>query len=53
MDAGADINKLDADKNSPLHVKCYGEQNEPTPIECIHLLVSRAYFENFVKTDAL
>jgi len=41
LDAGADITKLDEDKNSPLHVKCYGEQNEPTAIDCIQLLLEK------------
>ena len=39
LESGADINVLDEDRNSPLHVKCYGENGEPTQLECINKLV--------------
>eukprot|EP00112_Aurelia_sp_Birch-Aquarium-sp1_P023664 Seg712.1 transcript_id=Seg712.1/GoldUCD/mRNA.D3Y31 product=Ankyrin-1 protein_id=Seg712.1/GoldUCD/D3Y31 len=41
FDAGADINILDEDKNSPLHVKCYGEHKESTQIACIKKLIEK------------
>ncbi len=47
LEAGADINILDDDKNSVLHVKCYGENNESSQLQCISRLVSliRCLFE--------
>ncbi|XP_067933694.1 uncharacterized protein [Watersipora subatra] len=38
-DAGALINTIDDEGNSPLHVKCFGETNKPTQLECIEMLI--------------
>ncbi|XP_052800681.1 uncharacterized protein LOC128231667 isoform X2 [Mya arenaria] len=41
LEAGANVNAEDAESNTPLHVKCYGETNEPSEIECIQMLLTR------------
>lgn len=39
---GSNIDSVDHDGNSPLHVKCYGESGEATDLECIEKLVSKS-----------
>lgn len=41
LENGALLNLEDAEGNTPLHVKCYGETDQPSEIECIKLLLSR------------
>lgn len=38
---GSNIDSVDHDGNTPLHVKCYGESGEATDLECIEKLVSQ------------
>ncbi|XP_071830490.1 uncharacterized protein [Apostichopus japonicus] len=35
IEAGANLNAEDSEGNTPLHVKCYGEANKPTAVDCI------------------
>ena len=35
------MNAEDSEGNTPLHVKCYGETNEQSEIECIQILLER------------
>ena len=39
LEAGANIDAVDHDGNTPLHVKCYGESGESTDLECIEKMV--------------
>lgn len=41
MDNGANIGAEDAEGNTCLHVKCYGEMDKPTEMDCIELLLAR------------
>lgn len=41
LDAGAHVNAEDSESNTPLHVKCYGETNKPSEIECLEMLLNR------------
>lgn len=41
LDAGAHVNAEDSESNTPLHVKCYGETNKPSEIECIEMLLNK------------
>ncbi|XP_076450581.1 uncharacterized protein LOC143286742 [Babylonia areolata] len=41
LDNGAYINAEDAEGNTPLHVKCYGETDKPSEMECLELLLAR------------
>jgi ankyrin repeat protein len=43
LEAGADIDAVDDDGNSPLHVMCYGEEGNETHLDCIEILVSYVY----------
>ena len=40
LEAGSNIDSIDQDGNTPLHVKCYGESGEATDLECIEKMVS-------------
>lgn len=40
LEAGADIDAVDNDGNTPLHVMCYGEQGHDTQLDSIEILVS-------------
>ena len=40
LEAGADIDAVDHDGNSPLHVMCYGEEGQHSQLDCIEILVS-------------
>ena len=40
LEAGASIDAVDDDGNSPLHVMCYGEEGKDTQHDCIEILVS-------------
>ena len=40
LEAGSNIDSVDQDGNTPLHVKCYGESGEVTDLECIEKMVS-------------
>lgn len=39
IDTGALVNISDDEGNSPLHVKCFGETNKPSEIDCIEMLI--------------
>ncbi|PIK38560.1 hypothetical protein BSL78_24599 [Apostichopus japonicus] len=39
IEAGANLNAEDSEGNTPLHVKCYGEANKPTAVDCIKEMV--------------
>ncbi|KAL5006741.1 hypothetical protein ScPMuIL_015547 [Solemya velum] len=39
--AGADIDAEDCEKNTPLHIKCYGETNKSSELDCIEFLLTR------------
>ena len=41
LDNGAYINAEDSEGNTPLHVKCYGETDRPSEMECLELLLVR------------
>ena len=41
MDNGANIGAEDAEGNTCLHVKCYGEIEKPSEMDCIELLLAR------------
>ena len=41
LDNGALINAEDGEGNTPLHVKCYGETDKPSEMECLELLLAR------------
>ena len=41
MEAGARVSVEDAEGNTPLHVKCYGESGQPSEMEAIHLLLEQ------------
>ncbi|KAK7491465.1 hypothetical protein BaRGS_00017294 [Batillaria attramentaria] len=41
LDNGALINAEDGEGNTPLHVKCYGETDRPSEMECVELLLAR------------
>ncbi|XP_005093507.2 uncharacterized protein LOC101862335 [Aplysia californica] len=41
MDNGANISAEDAEGNTCLHVKCYGEIEKPSEMDCIELLLAR------------
>ncbi|XP_048588484.1 uncharacterized protein LOC116619849 isoform X3 [Nematostella vectensis] len=41
LEAGANIDCVDHDGNTPLHVKCYGETGEPTDLECIEKMLMK------------
>ena len=43
LEAGAKIDAMDHDGNTPLHVKCYGELGQTTELECIEKMVSTSY----------
>ena len=40
LEAGADIDAVDNDGNTPLHVMCYGEEGHETQLDSIEILVS-------------
>ncbi|XP_028403348.1 uncharacterized protein LOC114526043 isoform X2 [Dendronephthya gigantea] len=39
LEAGADIDAVDDDGNSPLHVMCYGEEGKDAKLDCIEILL--------------
>ena len=39
LENGAELNAIDSEGNTPLHVKCYGEAGKATAIDCIKELV--------------
>ena len=41
MDNGANIGAEDAEGNTCLHVKCYGEIDKASEMDCIELLLAR------------
>ncbi|KAL4225169.1 hypothetical protein ACF0H5_015861 [Mactra antiquata] len=41
LEAGAHVNAEDSESNTPLHVKCYGETNQPSETECIQMLLNK------------
>lgn len=40
LEAGGDIDAVDDDGNSPLHVTCYGEDGNPSELALIEIQVS-------------
>ena len=40
LEAGADVDAVDGDGNTPLHVLCYGEEGHDTQLGSIEILVS-------------
>ena len=46
IEYGADVNAVDLDGNMPIHIKCLGEKNKPSQLECIELLL---YFKTELK----
>lgn len=41
LDNNANINAEDEEGNTPLHVKCYGETERPSELECIEFLLAK------------
>ena len=41
LEAGANIDAVDDDGNSPLHVLCYGEVGKDTQLDCIEILLQK------------
>jgi ankyrin repeat protein len=39
IEYGADVNSVDLDGNIPIHLKCYGEKNKPSQLDCVELLM--------------
>lgn len=39
LEAGANVSAVDAEGNTPLHVKCYGETGQPSDLPAIQLLI--------------
>ncbi|KAH3877689.1 uncharacterized protein LOC127872130 isoform X2 [Dreissena polymorpha] len=42
LEAGANVNAEDSESNTPLHVKCYGETNKPSELDCIQMLLNKS-----------